>query len=116
MRPRIYGSSDSQIVRSNTCPLPGAGTGYSSMRKSDAFGSPTGRDARTIRLPWAMMSLLHDDFVDAIVARKIAVRKAVEETTCRPRNGACAKPLSRRSVRRLAQQRDRMERLREELD
>src|ERR1043166_6286795 len=50
MRPRIYGSSDSQMVRSRTSPAPGTGTSACSMRTSDAFGSPTGREARTMRL------------------------------------------------------------------
>src|ERR1700754_4974171 len=38
------------MVRSRTCPSPGTGTASSSMRKSDAFGSPTGRETRTTRL------------------------------------------------------------------
>ena len=47
--------ADSQRVRSKSWPSPGFGTATSSMRKSDSLGSPTGRDARTIRLAWAMM-------------------------------------------------------------
>src|ERR1700760_3340933 len=38
------------MVRSKTCPSPGVGAAYSSMRKSDGFGSPTGRETRTTRL------------------------------------------------------------------
>src|SRR4051812_34649649 len=42
------------MVRSKTSPAPGVGTGQSSMRKSEGFGSPLGRAARTMRLPWDM--------------------------------------------------------------
>src|SRR5947208_2868881 len=38
------------MVRSRTSPAPGVGTSASSIRKSDGFGSPTGREARTTRL------------------------------------------------------------------
>src|SRR3954464_14925858 len=37
------------MVRSRTWPSAGTGTACSSMRKSDAFGSPTGRETRTTR-------------------------------------------------------------------
>src|SRR4051812_47787432 len=37
------------MVRSRTSPAPGAGTSACSIRKSDGFGSPTGREARTTR-------------------------------------------------------------------
>src|SRR3954463_866943 len=50
MRPRIYGSSDSQMVRSRTSPAPGLGTSCSSIRKSNGLGSPTGRETSTTRL------------------------------------------------------------------
>src|SRR5438067_10081440 len=43
------------MVRRRTSPAPGVGTGQSSRRKSEGLGSPTGRDARTMRLPWDMM-------------------------------------------------------------
>src|SRR6185436_9409763 len=43
------------MVRSRTSPAPGVGTGHSSRRKSEGLGSPTGRAARTMRLPWDMM-------------------------------------------------------------
>src|SRR5256885_10664081 len=43
------------MVRRRTSPAPGVGTGQSSRRKSEGFGSPTGREARTMRLPWDMM-------------------------------------------------------------
>src|SRR5947199_10425270 len=38
------------MVRSSTSPALGAGSSVSSMRKSDGFGSPAGREARTTRL------------------------------------------------------------------
>src|SRR6476660_2032508 len=38
------------MVRSRTWPGPGVGGAYSSRRKSDDFGSPCGREARTMRL------------------------------------------------------------------
>src|SRR5713101_7269156 len=37
------------MVRSRTWPSPGVGNVYSSTRKSDALGSPTGRETRTTR-------------------------------------------------------------------
>src|ERR1700722_12151252 len=37
------------MVRSRTWPSPGEGGAYSSTRKSDALGSPTGRETRTTR-------------------------------------------------------------------
>src|SRR4051794_36280846 len=37
------------MVRSNTSPSPGVGGAYSSTRKSDALGSPTGRGTGTTR-------------------------------------------------------------------
>src|SRR6267154_388645 len=44
------------MVRNSTSPGPGTGAVYSSMRKSEALGSPTGREARTTRLAdWDMM-------------------------------------------------------------
>src|SRR5215210_4047666 len=49
MRPRMYGSSESHMVRNSTCLGPGCGTANSSRRKSDGFGSPTGREASTMR-------------------------------------------------------------------
>src|SRR5439155_15256606 len=42
------------MVRRRTSPAPGVGTGQSSRRKSEGLGSPTGREARTMRLPWDM--------------------------------------------------------------
>src|SRR5260221_6339401 len=44
------------MVRSRTWPSPGVGAEYSSTRKSDALGSPTGRDASTMRFAdWDMV-------------------------------------------------------------
>src|SRR3979411_1644833 len=44
------------MVRSRTWPSPGVGAAYSSMRKSEAFGSPTGRETRTTRFAdWDMV-------------------------------------------------------------
>src|SRR5215208_2028554 len=45
----MYGSRESQSVRSRTWPGPGSGTGALSSRKSVGFGSPTGREASTMR-------------------------------------------------------------------
>src|SRR4051812_37729258 len=43
------------MVRSRTWPSPGVGAEYSSRRKSDGLGSPTGREARTMRFAdWDM--------------------------------------------------------------
>src|SRR5450432_1574935 len=43
------------MVRSRTWPSPGVGSAQSSRRKSDGFGSPTGRETRTTRFAdWAM--------------------------------------------------------------
>src|ERR1700691_1530246 len=44
------------MVRSKTWPSPGEGGAYSSIRKSDALGSPTGRETRTTRFAcWDMV-------------------------------------------------------------
>src|SRR5450432_4445462 len=44
------------MVRSRTWPSPGAGAAYSSIRKSEAFGSPTGRETRMTRFAdWDMV-------------------------------------------------------------
>src|ERR1700761_9160009 len=43
------------MVRSRTWPSPGEGSAYSSIRKSDAFGSPTGRETRMTRFVWDMV-------------------------------------------------------------
>ena len=48
MRPRMYGSTDIQRLRTSTWPAPGSGTGTASTLKSLAFGMPTGRAASTI--------------------------------------------------------------------
>src|SRR6266545_4338426 len=50
------------MVRSRTWPPPGVGTAQSSIRKSDALGSPTGREARTMRFAdWDMV--VSSDFI-----------------------------------------------------
>src|SRR5437588_12833858 len=46
------------MVRSSTSPAPGTGTSWVSIRKSDGFGSPTGREARTTRLADCGMMIL----------------------------------------------------------
>src|SRR5258708_38946920 len=43
------------MVRNSTSPALGAGAVYSSRRKSDVLGSPTGRETRTTRLAWDMI-------------------------------------------------------------
>src|SRR5512133_23881 len=50
MRPRMYGSSDSQWIRVSTCPSATAGTSVSTIRKFDSSARPWGRLARTICL------------------------------------------------------------------
>ena len=67
-------------------PRPGVGTGNSSRRKSDGLGSPSGREARTMRLPWDMVvssGLLF--FVIASVAKHI--RRSSEQAKHSKRNG-----------------------------
>src|ERR1700722_4273216 len=48
------------MVRSRTWPSPGAGGAQSSTRKSDALGSPTGRETRTTRLACCDMVISSD--------------------------------------------------------
>src|ERR1700722_1644813 len=54
------------MVRSRTWPAPGEGGAYSSMRKSDALGSPTGREARTTR--FACGDMLVSSVLDFVIA------------------------------------------------
>src|SRR5919201_1220604 len=49
IRPRMYGSSESQMVRTRISPSCGAGTGASTTSKSVGFGSPTGRRMSSTR-------------------------------------------------------------------
>src|SRR5262245_12808471 len=44
----MYGSTDIQVLRTKSCPGPGSGSSVSTRRKSDGFGSPSGRAARWI--------------------------------------------------------------------
>src|ERR1700760_4475981 len=75
------------MVRNNTWPSPGVGSAYSSTRKSDALGSPTGRETRTTRLAWDI--LVSSDFIysDDSIAQK-----------CRPilRRDFCQRRVERR--------------------
>src|SRR5215212_5989027 len=48
MRPRMYGSTDIQVLRTSSSPGPGPGSSVSTRRKSDGLGSPSGRAARWI--------------------------------------------------------------------
>src|SRR5882672_705750 len=64
------------MVRSSTWPGPGAGGEYSSMRKSDGLGSPTGREARTTRFAgWDIVSSDFLLFVIASVAKQSILAK-----------------------------------------
>src|SRR3954468_15609348 len=48
MRPRMYGSTDMNVLRTISSPSSGSATSVSASAKSDGFGSPTGRDASLI--------------------------------------------------------------------
>src|SRR5215218_7788438 len=48
MRPRMYGSTDMNVLRTTTSPSPGSLTSTSASWKSDGCGSPTGREASLI--------------------------------------------------------------------
>src|SRR5215467_3139341 len=54
MRPRMYGSSDRNIVRRRTAPSVTSGIGASTMSKLAEVGAPTGRDFRRI---WRFMAM-----------------------------------------------------------
>src|SRR6478735_11474434 len=56
MRPRMYGSSDSQIVRERYSPSFGSGIGWSTTSKLAWVGSPCGRDFSSTRRLVAMAS------------------------------------------------------------
>ena len=45
MRPRWYGSTEIQSMRTSTSPGPGSGTGCSTSAKSVSGGTPVGRAA-----------------------------------------------------------------------
>src|SRR3989442_14214855 len=66
------------MVRRRTSPAPGVGIGQSSRRKSEGFGSQTGREARTMRLPWDMMVPPLLFFVIASVAKQSTPPQAVK--------------------------------------
>src|SRR5215470_12973548 len=53
MRPRMYGSSDRNIVLRRTAPSLTSGIGVSTMSKLAAVGAPTGRDFKRI---WRFMA------------------------------------------------------------
>jgi hypothetical protein len=64
------------MVRSSTSPAPGVGIALSSMRKSEALGSPTGRETRTTRLADGDMVVSSDFFiVIASVAKQSMIAK-----------------------------------------
>ena len=50
MRPRMYGSSESQRFLTSTSPSPHLGSGALSMRKLSSLTAPCGRLASTTRL------------------------------------------------------------------
>src|SRR5687768_14516716 len=50
MRPRMYGSTDMNVLRTTISPSPGSGTSTSASSKLDGSGSPDGRDASRISL------------------------------------------------------------------
>src|SRR5919106_274930 len=54
MRPRMYGSSESQRFFTRTSPSPGCGSGAFSSRKFSGVTHPWGRLARTMR--WFSMA------------------------------------------------------------
>src|SRR3954453_23631605 len=48
MRPRMYGSTDMNVLRTTTSPSSGSPTSTSASWKSDGWGSPAGREASVI--------------------------------------------------------------------
>ncbi|GAA3495987.1 hypothetical protein GCM10019016_030880 [Streptomyces prasinosporus] len=48
IRPRMYGSTDIQVLRTRISPSPGSGTSVVAGTKFSGVGSPTGRAARRI--------------------------------------------------------------------
>src|SRR3954451_11162474 len=48
MRPRMYGSTDMNVLRTTTSPSSGSPTSASASWKSDGWGSPAGREASLI--------------------------------------------------------------------
>src|SRR5688500_13083398 len=48
MRPRMYGSTDMNVLRTTSSPSPGSPTSTSASSKSDGCGSPAGRAASLI--------------------------------------------------------------------
>src|SRR3954453_1392263 len=66
MRPRMYGSTDMNVLRTTSSPSAGSATSTSASAKSDGLGSPTGREAsRTSRLEKGI--LRHASDLDAVV-------------------------------------------------
>src|SRR6476469_4684005 len=55
MRPRMYGATDMNVLRTTTSPSAGSATSTSTSRKSSGTGRPTGRRASWIsRAVWAI--------------------------------------------------------------
>src|SRR3954452_17155725 len=48
MRPRMYGSTDMNVLRTTSSPSAGSATSVSATAKSDGCGAPTGREASRI--------------------------------------------------------------------
>src|SRR3954452_23987075 len=48
MRPRMYGSTDMNVLRTTSSPSAGSATSVSATAKSDGWGAPTGREASLI--------------------------------------------------------------------
>src|SRR3954452_15190064 len=66
MRPRMYGSTDMNVLRTTSSPSSGSATSVSASAKSDGLGSPTGREASlTSRLVKGILRHARD--LDAVV-------------------------------------------------
>src|SRR3954454_13328428 len=66
MRPRMYGSTDMNVLRTTSSPSAGSATSVSASAKSDGLGSPTGREASlTSRLVKGILG--HASDLDAVV-------------------------------------------------
>src|SRR4051794_15997017 len=66
MRPRMYGSTDMNVLRTTSSPSAGSATSVSASAKSDGWGAPTGREASLIsRLVKGILGHARD--LDAVV-------------------------------------------------
>src|SRR3954465_4307465 len=66
MRPRMYGSTDMNVLRTISSPSAGSATSVSASAKSDGCGAPTGREASLIsRLVKGILRHARD--LDAVV-------------------------------------------------